>query len=129
MAGYLEAARRGAFRSVGWQFLTAFLAGLLGLLAGGMWTGTSALLGGLIVSVASLVLTLGVFGGQASRDPQFFLMRMMLGELLKLVVTAVLFVVAIMVFKAAFGPMMLGFVAAMVAYWIGLAKSSLGQGT
>jgi F0F1-type ATP synthase assembly protein I len=54
-------------------------------------------------------------------------MRMVLGEMLKLMTTAVLFVVAIVVFKMAFGPMMLGFVAALVAYWIGLSKSSLGQ--
>lgn len=128
MAGYLEDARRSAFRSLGWQSLTAVLAGLLGLLAGGVRTGTAAFLGGAIVTAASLVLTVGVFGGSVTRDPQFFLMRLMLGEMLKLMVTAILFVVAIVVFKAAFGPMLLGFVAALVANWVGLFKSSLGQG-
>jgi F0F1-type ATP synthase assembly protein I len=128
MTGYIEDARRGAFRSVGWQLLAAVSAGLAGLLVGGTTTGGSALVGGVIVTLASLVLTVGVFGGKVTRDPQFFLMRLMLGEMLKLVVTAASFVVAIVVFKAAFGPMMLGFIASMAAYWTGLYKSSLGQG-
>jgi ATP synthase protein I len=127
MDGYLEDARRGAFKALGLQFLAALLAGVLGLLIGGVRAGEGALTGGLIVTAANLVLTGGVFGGRASRDPQFFLTRMLMGEMLKLFVTAVLFVVAIVVLKAAFGPMMLGFVAALAAYWIGLLKSSIGQ--
>ena len=127
MAGYLEDARRGAFRVVGVQLLAAFMAGAAAFLAGGRDSGTSALLGGLVATAGNLVMAWRVFGGQPERDPRNFLARMVLGEMLKFALTVALFIVAFKVFKAAFLPLIFGFVAALAAYWVGYLVSSNEQ--
>ena len=124
MTGYLEDARRGAFRVVGWQFLASALAGAAGFLAGGRPVGAAALLGGLIAASASLLMALRVFGGRVERDPKRFLGRMVLGETLKFGATVLLFAVAIVIFKAAFLPLILGYMAGFAAYWIGYITES-----
>lgn len=125
--GYLAEARRTAFRVVGWQSLAAFLAGVMGLLAGSRPAGVAALAGGVIAALAQLVVTLRVYGGAQERDPKRFLGRLVLGEALKFAATALLFAVAIVVMKVAFLPLILGYLAAFAAYWVGFITSSIGQ--
>lgn len=127
MAGYLEAARKGAFQVVGWQFLAALLAGVLGTLIGGLKTGEGAFLGGLTAALPSLLMAARVFGGKPERDPKRFLGRLVLGEALKFAATVFLFAVAFKVLHAAFLPLMLGFMAALAAYWVGYIRSGSGQ--
>lgn len=127
MAGYLETARRGAFQVVGWQFLASVLAGVLGALAGGMKTGEWAFLGGLTAAVPSLLMAVRVFGSTPERDPKRMLSRLVLGEALKFAATVLMFAVAIKVLHAAFLPLMLGFMAALAAYWVGYIRSAIGQ--
>ena len=127
MAGYLEAARRGAFQVVGWQFLASLLAGVLGALAGGLKTGEWALLGGLTAALPSLLMAARVFGGRPERDPKRLLSRLVLGETFKFAATVLMFAVAIKVLHAAFLPLMLGFMAALAAYWVGYIRSGIGQ--
>ena len=127
MAGYLEAARRGAFQVVGWQFLASLLAGILGVLAGGPRTGEWAFLGGLTAAVPGLLMAMRVFGGTPERDPKRMLSRLVLGEAFKFAATVLMFAVAIKVLHAAFLPLMLGFMAALAAYWVGYIKSGIGQ--
>lgn len=124
MAGYLEDARRGAFRIVGIQCLTALLAGAVGFLAGGAGTAGWAFLGGMIAALANLAMTARVFGGTLERDPKRFMGRMVIGEAMKFAVTALLFGVAIVRMKAAFLPLISGYLAAFAAYWVGYMKFS-----
>lgn len=126
MAGYLEDARRAAFSVVGVQLLAALLAGGVGALSGGRPAGASALLGGLVGTAGNLVMAWRVFGGRPERDPKNFLARMVLGEFFKFAVTVTLFIVAFKVFRAAFLPLILGYLAALAAYWIGY-MASIGQ--
>jgi len=127
MAGYLEDARRGALKVVGLQALTAILAGVVGLAVGGPKTGEWAFLGGLIAALANLVMVSRVFGGRLERDPKRFLGRMVLGEALKFAATVLLFGVVIVKMKAAFLPLILGYLAGFAAYWVGYIKFSIGQ--
>ena len=127
MAGYLEDARKGAFRVVGWQFLASLLAGILGVLAGGLQTGEWVFLGGLTAALPSLLMAARVFGGRPERDPKRMLSRLVLGEVFKFAATVLMFAVAIKVLHAAFLPLMLGFMAALAAYWVGYIKSGIGQ--
>ena len=122
--GYLAEARRGAFHVVGWQVLAALLVGLAGLVAGGRSAGGAALLGGLIAAAGSLVMTLRVFGGQVERDPKRLLSRLVLGEAFKFAGTALLFSAAIVVLKAAFLPLILGYMAGFAAYWVGFMRTA-----
>jgi F0F1-type ATP synthase assembly protein I len=127
MTGYIEDARRSAFRVVGWQFLAAVLAGVLGTVAGGLKTGEWALLGGLTAALPSLLMAARVFGGTPERDPRRMLGRLVLGEAFKFAATVFLFAVAFKVLHAAFLPLMLGFMAALAAYWFGYIRSAIGQ--
>jgi len=127
MTGYLEDARRGAFKVVGLQVLAAVLAGVIGLLAGGPKTGEWACAGGMIAALANLVMVSRVFGGQPERDPKRFLGRMVIGEALKFAATVLLFGVAIVKMKAAFLPLILGYLAGFAAYWVGYIRFSIGQ--
>ncbi len=127
MTGYLEDARRGAFKVVGWQFLAAALAGVIGTLVGGPKTGKWAFLGGLTAALPSLLMAARVFGGRPERDPKRMLSRLVLGEAFKFAATVLMFAVAIKVLQAAFLPLMLGFMAALAAYWVGYIKSGIGQ--
>lgn len=126
--GYLAEARRSAFRVVGLQCLAALLAGFVGLAIGGLKTGVAALLGGLIAAAANLAMTLRVFGRRVERDPKRFLGRMLLGETLKFAVTVLLFSVVIVVLKAAFLPLMLGYLVGFAAYWFGYMRMGIRQG-
>lgn len=125
--GYLAEARRGAFRIVGLQSLAALLAGGLGLAVGGLKTGESAFLGGMTAALPGLLMAARVFGGRVERDSKRMLSRLVLGEALKFAATVLMFAVAIKVLRAAFLPLMLGYMAALAAYWIGYLKSSFGQ--
>ena len=125
--GYQAEARRGAFQIVGWQALAALLAGCLGLMAGGRSAGGAALLGGLIAAAGSLVMALRVFGGRLERDPKRMLAQLVLGEAFKFAVTVLLFSVAIVVLKAAFLPLILGYLAGFAAYWFGFMRGNFGQ--
>jgi len=127
MVGYLEDARRGAFRVVGLQLLTAILAGAMGYLIDGRSVGGSALLGGLVGTAGNLIMAWRVFGGRLERDPKNFLARMVLGEVFKFAVTVTLFIVAFKVLKAAFLPLIFGYVAALAAYWVGYMMVGIGQ--
>jgi F0F1-type ATP synthase assembly protein I len=127
MAGYLEEVRRGALRAIALQVLAALVTAVLAMAVGGLSAGSAALMGGLIGTGSSAALALWVFAGKTERDPQRFLLRMMLGEMSKFMVAVVLFIIVFAKFKVAVGPLMVGYLAVLVAYWVGLFKSNIGQ--
>ena len=94
---------------------------------GGPSAGGGALAGAFVCLGANLALMVWVFAGETGRDPQRFLLRMVLGEMSKFVAAGVLFFIAIAEFKAALLPLMSGYFASLVAYWVGLLKSNIGQ--
>lgn len=127
--GYLADARRGAFRVVALQLLVTLLAAAVAALAGGWNAAWAALLGGAIGTAANLAMTWRVWGGEAQRDPKRFLVRLMLGQTAKFVITVLLFVAAIVMFRAAFLPLILAYMATFLAQWIELARGSFGKAT
>ena len=127
MAGTFAQARRATFIIVGLQLAVAVLAALIG----GFWAGPhvawSAFLGGLINVVASLYLAVKLFGLGPAAGPSHWFGRFLIGEALKFAITIGLFILAIVVLKAAFLPLILAYIATYVAYWIGLMRIGLGQ--
>jgi ATP synthase protein I len=126
--GYFADSRRSAFRVVGAQFLVALAAGAVAALVAGAAAGYAALIGGLIGSLSNMVLVLRAFG-RTRRDPGQFLRGLAAGEAVKFAVTVALFVIAIVVLKAAFLPLMLAYIATFLVYWIALLKNGFGQAT
>ena len=124
MAGSFAKARRGTFIIVGLQLAMTVLAGLVAAVVAGQYAAWSALVGGLINVLASLSMALKLFAGGLAAGSQQWFGRFLVGEALKFVITVALFIVAIVVMKAAFLPLILAYIATYVAYWIGLVRIS-----
>ena len=127
MAGTFSQARHGTLLIVGMQLAVALLAALTAGAIAGWHAAWSALIGGLINVLASLYLAFKLFGRGPAAAAGQWLGRLLAGEALKFVITVGLFVLAIVVLKAAFLPLILAFIATYVAYWIGLVRMGLEQ--
>ena len=127
MAGTFAQARRGTLLIVGMQLAVTLLAALVAGVVAGRHAAWSACIGGLINVLASLYLAVKLFGRGPAAAARQWLGRFLAGEALKFAITIGLFIVAIVVLKAAFLPLILAYMATYVAYWIGLMRIGLGQ--
>lgn len=114
-------ARRTAFGIVGAQACVTLLSAGAGLLLAGTAGAVSALLGGGIGTLASLVQVAGTFRTGASRKPAKILGRLYRGEAFKLLITAGLFALVLTNVEVVFGAMIGGFGATLLVFWAALA--------
>ena len=114
-------ARKTALGIVYGQLGITLLASVTGLLLGGSQAGLAALLGGAIGTVASLYMVLSTFRLDTNTESAEILRRVFRGEFYKIVITAGLFSLVLLNMDVAFGPMLGGFAATFVVYWIVLA--------
>lgn len=117
-------ARRAAFGIVGAQAGVTLLSTAGGLLLAGTAGALSALLGGGIGTLASLVQVAGTFRPGASRKPAKILGRLFRGEAFKLLITAVLFALVLMNVEVVFGAMIGGFGATLLVFWAALLRGT-----
>lgn len=113
-------ARRTAFGIVGAQACVTLLSAGGGLLLAGTAGAVSALLGGGIGTLASLVQVAGTFRTGASREPAKILGRLYRGEAFKLLITAGLFALVLTNVEVVFGAMIGGFGATLLVFWAAL---------
>ncbi len=113
-------ARRTAFGIVGAQACATLLSAGGGLLLAGTAGAVSALLGGGIGTLASLVQVAGTFRKGASREPAKILGRLYRGEAFKLLITAGLFALVLTNVEVVFGAMIGGFGATLLVFWAAL---------
>ena len=116
----LPRARRLAFRVVLGQAAVTVIAGLIAWALAGERAGLSALAGGGIATAGSLVMAVLVMGGTLAGNAQRALSAFYLGEALKLVLVAALFVIVLKVMRVAPLAMFAGFAATFLVYWIAL---------
>lgn len=114
-------ARRTAFGIVGAQACVTLLSAGAGLLLAGTAGAVSAMLGGGIGTLASLVQVAGTFRTGASREPAKILGRLYRGEAFKLLITAGLFALVLTNVEVVFGAMIGGFGATLLVFWAALA--------
>ncbi len=105
------------------QLGVTLLAGVLFLLASGFRAGYSAFFGGAIGTLASLYMAVSFFRAGAGADPQRILRGVYTGEFVKLMMTAALFVIVIVLFEVAFLPLFVAYLATFVVYWLALLKA------
>ena len=118
----LPQARRLAFGVVLGQVAVTVMAGVLAWAVSGGRPAFSALLGGGIGTVASLVMVLVAFGG-GTADAHGALGAFYRGEVLKVVVVIGLFVAAFKTMKVAPLAMFAAFAATFFVYWIALSAA------
>ena len=121
----LPAAKRLAFGVVRGQAAVTAAAALLGFALGGFHVGLSAALGGAIGTVASLGMALVAFGGKAAASPARILGTFYAGEIVKVALAIVSFILVLKLTGAAPLPMFAAYIATFVVYWIVLARMAL----
>lgn len=89
----------------------------------GLLAAYSALMGGGISAVASLFMGRRVLSPSGNVQPQRLLRRFFVGELLKISLTAAMFVVAVVLLRAKALPLLSGYGATVLAYWFALLSS------
>ena len=95
---------------------------LLALAIGGIQTGFSALVGGLISTGTNAYLGRRLIVVQ-KEAPQQIITALYKGELVKYLLTAVLFGVAIVLLKAELVPLLSGYVLVLAVFWFVLLRS------
>lgn len=119
----LPNARRLAFSVVAGQAVVTVIFALAGFAIAGSNAALSALLGGGIGTLASLVMALLAFGRSAGTDPQRIVRAFYLGEAAKLVLVVVLFAVVLKAMKVSPAALFGAYVATFFVYWIALANA------
>ncbi|MBV8877114.1 MAG: ATP synthase subunit I [Gammaproteobacteria bacterium] len=119
----LPRARRLAFRVVLGQAGVTLLAGLLAWALSGERAGWSALAGGGIATARTLAMAVLVMGGTLAGNAGRALGAFYIGEALKLVIVAALFVVVLKVMRVAPLAMFGAFAATFLVYWIALLSA------
>jgi len=118
------AAKRLAFGVVRGQAAVTAVAALVGFALGGAHVALSAALGGAIGTVASLGMALMAFGGK-SPSPARILGAFYAGEVVKVALAIVSFILVLKLTGAAPLPMFAAYMATFVVYWIVLARKAL----
>jgi ATP synthase protein I len=113
----LRLLRRAAWRlAAGQAALTLGIAAVAGWLGAGP-DARSALAGGGIGIVAGLYQALRMFSVSAAEEPARFMRAVYVGEAMKILITAALFIAVIRVMKPQFVPMMVAYSATFLVYW------------
>lgn len=107
-----------AYRIVCWQLMIVMGLALIVFLLKSLNSGLSTLMGGLAYGLPNLAFVWRVFDYTGARSAGRFLMAFVLGEAFKLILSAILFVVAIQFFGMQPLYALLGFAGAIVAFWV-----------
>lgn len=121
----LPAAKRLAFGVVRGQAVVTAAAALAGFAFGGPHTAISCALGGAIGTIASLGMALMAFGGKAPATAARILGTFYAGEVVKVVLAVISFILVLKLTGASPLPMFAAYMATFLVYWIVLARMAL----
>lgn len=125
----MQTERGRAWRVIGIQVAAVLVLAVGGLLIGGVRTGYAVVLGGGVVVLPTLLFVRHVFS-RFRRMPGKVLGAFFVGEILKLVLMAVLFVLVLQYMIVPVLPLFIGFVGAILAFWLAplwVYRGSFGQ--
>ncbi|OGT30038.1 MAG: hypothetical protein A3E87_09920 [Gammaproteobacteria bacterium RIFCSPHIGHO2_12_FULL_35_23] len=77
----------------------------------------SALVAGAICALANWYFVWRVFRYQGAREAKKFVIAFCLGEIMKLIILSLLFVLAVIYLKVAVGPFLISFIINIMIYW------------
>ena len=123
-----RSARGLAFRIVLGQLGITLLVALVFLPLSGFHASLSALMGGGIGSLAGLLMAVSMFRHSDDTDAKTILGDVYKGELLKLVLTVVLFAVVIAFYEVSWGALFCGYIATFFVYWVALLRAIPSKG-
>lgn len=107
-----------AYRLVLGQLAGVLLLAILGWLIAGSQSGFSILAGGLAYGLMNLIFVWVVFRFVGAQQMTQFMVAFFAGEMLKLVFSAILFLVIVKYLPVSLLSTLVGFVGAIVSFWI-----------
>lgn len=107
-----------AYRIVFWQWAGIFLFACLGLMIHGLSSGLSVLLGGFCYGLPNLIFVWRVFRYAGAHQMTQFLAAFFLGEMIKLILSGVLFLLIVKYLPVSLLSVLIGFLCAIVSFWI-----------
>lgn len=114
----LKSIKTQAYQIVFWQLMIIMGLAVILFLLRGIQNGFSTLAGGLAYWLPTLFFVWRVFARTALKTSRQFIASFMIGEIGKLVLSAILFLVIVKQLPVAVGPVMIGYVGAIIAFWI-----------
>lgn len=113
-----QSVRIDAIKMVCWQFAVVLLLAVLECLFQNVQNGISILFGGVAYCLPNFIFVWRVFSHATAREARQFLVAFVLGELTKLFISAVLVVIIAKLLPVKLIWVLMGYVAAIVAFWI-----------
>ena len=110
-------ARLHAYRIVFVQMLCVIVLGLLALALYGQKSGLSVLSGGMAYVLANLLFVWRVFRYSGAQQMTQFVVAFFLGEMIKLVLSAILFIVIVKYWPVSLLSVLVGFIGAIMSFW------------
>ena len=107
-----------AYRLVFLQLACVVLLAIIALLFSGMISGFSVLAGGLAYGLANLIFVWRVFRFAGAQQMNQFVAAFFIGEMAKLFVSAILFLMIVKYLPVSLLSVLVGFVGAIVSFWI-----------
>lgn len=107
-----------AYAIVFWQLACVTVIALLGTLIHGSNTGLSLLAGGMTYGIANLIFVWRVFRYVGAQQMTQFAAAFMLGEMGKLILSGILFILIVKYLPVSLLSVLVGFVGAIVSFWL-----------
>lgn len=107
-----------AYQLVLWQLIFVAILALLALLLKGKTSGLSILAGGMAYGIANLIFVWRVFRYTGAQQMIQFATAFMIGEMLKLALSAILFLMIVKYLPVSLLSVLIGFIGAIVSFWI-----------
>ena len=110
--------QQAAYRLVVWQLAGVIILSFLALLFSGIKSGYSVFAGGLCYGLPNLVFAWAVFKFAGAKQMTQFMVAFFFGELMKLVLSAILFISVVNSLPVSLLSVFVGFIGAIVSFWI-----------
>jgi ATP synthase protein I len=107
-----------AYALVFWQLIVVAGLALILFILQGMRTGVSTMLGGLAYCIPNFMFVSRVFARTSAQEAGRFLAAFMAGEITKLFLSAILFVLIVKYLPVNFKFVLAGYVTAIFAFWV-----------
>lgn len=118
MSSLNKSIKKEAYKLIFWQLSVIVGLALVLFLLQGLRNSLSALLGGLAYCLPNFVFVWRVFARTSAREAQRFVIAFFAGEATKLILSAALFLFIVKFLPVHFAPVLGGYVAAIVAFWV-----------
>lgn len=107
-----------AYLIVLWQLAGVIILALLVLVIGGVKNGLSVFTGGMCYGLPNLIFVWRVFRFAGARQMIQFMTAFFFGEMMKLILSAILFLIIVKYLSVSLLSMLVGFIGAIISFWV-----------